>query len=106
MMARAMTRKGTALEKMEDPEGAISWYNRALTEHRNPDTLGKLRKVEAAFKKSTEEAYQSPELAEAEKAKGNDAFKAQQVRILGCRVVGWWGVGAVRGKMAVYTATF
>lgn len=78
MMARAMTRKGTALEKSGDPEGAISWYNRALTEHRNPDTLTKLRKVEAAFKKATEDAYLNPELAESEKNKGNDAFKAQQ----------------------------
>eukprot|EP00959_Pyramimonas_sp_CCMP1952_P233977 4889230-Pyramimonas_sp.AAC.1 len=43
MVAKAMTRKGTALEKKGDMAQAIEVYNRALTEHRNPDTLKKLK---------------------------------------------------------------
>jgi stress-induced-phosphoprotein 1 len=78
MVARAMTRKGTALEKSGDVNGAIEMYTKSLTEHRSEDTLTKLRKAEASLKKSTEEAYLNPELAEEEKAKGNDAFKKQQ----------------------------
>jgi len=75
IIAKAITRKGTALEKKGDIEAAIQTYTKSLTEHRHPDTLKKLKECEARLKKNTEEAYLSPELAEEEKTKGNDFFK-------------------------------
>merc|ERR1712192_176673 len=48
----------------------------ALTEHRTPDYRLNLSEVEAAIKKQAEEAYINPELADAEKLKGNECFKS------------------------------
>jgi len=76
MVARAIARKGTALEKSGDMEGAIAMYNKALTEHRSADVLTKLRACEAGLKKKTEEAYFDVDKATEEKEKGNDHFKA------------------------------
>jgi stress-induced-phosphoprotein 1 len=80
MVARAMARKGTALEKSGDEEAAISMYNKALTEHRSADVLTKLRTCEANLKKKTEEAYFDLDKATEEKDKGNEHFKGQRVR--------------------------
>ena len=80
MVARAIARKGTALEKSGDMEGAIAMYNKALTEHRSADVLTKLRACEAGLKKKTEEAYFDVDKATEEKEKGNDHFKAFRVR--------------------------
>ena len=50
MIAQALTRKGTAYVKMakcsKDYEPAIEAFQKALTEHRNPDTLKKINEVE------------------------------------------------------------
>jgi len=81
MVARAIARKGTALEKSGDMEGAIAMYNKALTEHRSADVLTKLRACEAGLKKKTEEAYFDVDKATEEKEKGNDHFKAFRVRV-------------------------
>jgi stress-induced-phosphoprotein 1 len=84
MVARAMARKGTALEKSGDMEGAIAMYNKALTEHRSADVLNKLRACEALLKKKTEEAYFDVDKANEEKEKGNEHFKASRVRGTSC----------------------
>lgn len=77
LIARAMTRKGNALVKMGNLEGAIEVYNRSLTEHRNADTLKRLHEAEKALKESKEAAYINLELSLQEKDKGNEAFKLQ-----------------------------
>jgi stress-induced-phosphoprotein 1 len=45
MISRALTRKGTALAKLakssQDYDAAIETFQKALTEHRNPDILKK-----------------------------------------------------------------
>jgi stress-induced-phosphoprotein 1 len=50
LIAKALTRKGTALVKLakssKDYDAAIEVFNKALTEHRNPDTLKKLNDAE------------------------------------------------------------
>ncbi|KAJ0769628.1 putative Heat shock chaperonin-binding, tetratricopeptide-like helical domain superfamily [Helianthus annuus] len=75
MVARALTRKGTALVKMaktsKDYEPAIETFQKALTEHRNPDTLKKLNDAERAKKELEQQEYYSPELAEKEREKGS-----------------------------------
>lgn len=82
MVARALTRKGTALVKMaktsKDYEPAIETFQKALTEHRNPDTLKKLNDAEKAKKDLEQQEYFDPQLADEEREKGNEYFKQQK----------------------------
>eukprot|EP01018_Ginkgo_biloba_P037009 Gb_26337 [translate_table: standard] len=82
MIARALTRKGTAYVKIakcaKDYEPAIEAFQKALTEHRNPDTLKKLNDAEKAKKDLEQQEYFDPKLADEEREKGNEYFKQQQ----------------------------
>lgn len=82
MIARALTRKGTALVKLakssKDYEPAIEAFQKALTEHRNPDTLNKLNDAEKAKKELEQQEYFDPNLAAEEREKGNEFFKQQK----------------------------
>ncbi|KAL6979701.1 Hsp70-Hsp90 organizing protein 2 [Sarracenia purpurea var. burkii] len=82
MVARALTRKGTALVKMakcsKDYEPAIEAFQKALTEHRNPDTLKKRNDAEKAKKELEQQEYFDPKLADEEREKGNEYFKDQK----------------------------
>ncbi|CAK9194777.1 unnamed protein product [Sphagnum troendelagicum] len=82
MIAKALTRKGTAYTKMaknsKDYEPAIEAFNKALTEHRNPDTLKKLNDAERAKKDLEQQEYYDPAIADEEREKGNDFFKQGQ----------------------------
>ncbi|PYH43592.1 Hsp90 cochaperone STI1 [Aspergillus saccharolyticus JOP 1030-1] len=66
-IAKAFARIGTAYEKLGDLGQAIEFYHKALTEHRTPDVLTKLRNAEKAKVTAEKEAYIDP--AEAEKAR-------------------------------------
>jgi stress-induced-phosphoprotein 1 len=74
MIAKALTRKGTAYTKMaknsKDYEPAIEAFNKALTEHRNPDTLKKLNDAERAKKDLEQQEYYDPAIADEEREKG------------------------------------
>lgn len=74
MIARALTRKGTALVKMakcsKDYDLAIETFQKALTEHRNPDTLKKLNEAEKAKKELEQQEYFDPKIADEEREKG------------------------------------
>uniref|UniRef100_A0A2P2KC06 Uncharacterized protein MANES_02G035100 n=1 Tax=Rhizophora mucronata TaxID=61149 RepID=A0A2P2KC06_RHIMU len=82
MIAKALTRKGTALVKMaktsKDYEPAIETFQKALTEHRNPDTLKKLNDAEKARKELEQQECFDPKLADEEREKGNEYFKQQK----------------------------
>lgn len=82
MIARALTRKGSALVKMakcsKDFDPAIETFQKALTEHRNPDTLKKLNEAEKAKKELEQQEYFDPKLADEEREKGNEFFKQQK----------------------------
>lgn len=82
MIARALTRKGTALVKMakcsKDYEPAIETFQKALTEHRNPDTLKKLNEAEKAKKELEQQEIFDPKIADEEREKGNEFFKQQK----------------------------
>ncbi|CAL0311673.1 unnamed protein product [Lupinus luteus] len=82
MIARALTRKGNALVKLakssKDYDPAIETYQKALTEHRNPDTLKKLNEAEKAKKDLEQQEYFDPKLADDEREKGNEFFKQQK----------------------------
>ncbi|KAF4360449.1 hypothetical protein CsatB_004108 [Cannabis sativa] len=82
MIAKALTRKGTAFAKMaktsKDYEPAIESFQKALTEHRNPDTLKKLNDAEKAKKELEQQECFDPKLADEEREKGNEFFKQQK----------------------------
>ncbi|KAF8692985.1 hypothetical protein HU200_039353 [Digitaria exilis] len=82
MISRALTRKGTALVKLakssKDFDVAIETFQKALTEHRNPDTLKKLNEAERAKKELEQQEYYDPKLADEEREKGNEFFKVQK----------------------------
>ncbi|KAF5729882.1 Heat shock protein STI [Tripterygium wilfordii] len=82
MVAKALTRKGAALAKMakssKDYEPAIEAFQKALTEHRNADTLKKLNDAEKAKKELEQQEYFDPKLADEEREKGNEFFKQQK----------------------------
>jgi stress-induced-phosphoprotein 1 len=79
LIAKALTRKGTALVKLakssKDYDAAIEVFNKALTEHRNPDTLKKLNDAERIKKELEQQEYYDPAIADAEREKGNEFFK-------------------------------
>ncbi|XP_078448093.1 hsp70-Hsp90 organizing protein 2-like [Wolffia australiana] len=82
MIARALTRKGTAFVKLakssKDYDIAIETFQKALTEHRNPDTLKKLNEAERSKKELEQQEQYDPKLADEEREKGNDMFKQQK----------------------------
>ncbi|KAJ4877344.1 Hsp70-Hsp90 organizing protein 2 [Raphanus sativus] len=82
MVAKALTRKGTALGKMakvsKDYEPVIETYQKALTEHRNPDTLKRLNEAERAKKELEQQEYFDPAIGDEEREKGNQFFKEQK----------------------------
>ncbi|CAM8882816.1 unnamed protein product [Rhodiola kirilowii] len=82
MVAKALTRKGTAFVKMakcsKDYEPAIEAFQKALTEHRNPDTLKRLNEAEKAKKDLEQQEYYDPKIADEEREKGNESFKQQK----------------------------
>ncbi len=73
--SRAFGRIGTSYEKLGDLPLAITNYQKALTEHRTPDILNKLRAAEKAQIKAEKEAYISPEEAEKARELGGQKFK-------------------------------
>ncbi|GFP81789.1 hsp70-hsp90 organizing protein 1 [Phtheirospermum japonicum] len=79
MIARALTRKGSALVKMakcsQDYDPAIEIFQKALTEHRNPDTLKKLNDAHKAKKDLEQQEYFDPHIADEER---NQYFKEQK----------------------------
>ncbi|XP_050227137.1 hsp70-Hsp90 organizing protein 1-like [Mercurialis annua] len=81
MVARALTRKGNALVKMaktsKEFDPAIEAFQKALTEHRNPDTLKKLNEAQRAKKELEQREDYDPKLAAEEREKGNEYFKQQ-----------------------------
>jgi len=74
MIAQPLTRKGTTYVNMakcsKDYEPAIETFQKALTEHRNPDTLKKLNEAEKAKKDLEQQEDFDPKLADEEREKG------------------------------------
>jgi stress-induced-phosphoprotein 1 len=58
----------------KDYEPAIDAYNKALTEHRNPDTMKKLNDAERAKNYLEQQEYYDPSIADEEREKGEVQF--------------------------------
>lgn len=78
LIARAFARIGNAYAKQEKYKEAIDAYNRSLTEHRTPDILTAVQKLEKLKKEKDEKDYIDPAISQQEKEKGNELFKKQQ----------------------------
>ncbi|KAI5298280.1 ubiquitin-protein transferase activating protein, partial [Ascosphaera pollenicola] len=76
IIAKAFGRIGTAYERKGDLANAITYYQKALTEHRTPDILTKLRNAEKNKIQAEKEAYINPEEAQKARELGNEKFKA------------------------------
>ncbi|GMT09223.1 hypothetical protein PFISCL1PPCAC_520, partial [Pristionchus fissidentatus] len=75
VIAKAFTRAGNAELKRSNLKAALNWFQRSLSEYRDPELLKKTKVLEAQIKEEELKAYQSPEIAEQEKQKGNEFFK-------------------------------
>ncbi|SNX85602.1 probable STI1 - Hsp90 cochaperone [Melanopsichium pennsylvanicum] len=76
LVAKAYGRIGSAYAKQDKLELAITNFEKALTEHRTPDILAKLRDTEKLLKERTKQAYIDPKKAEEERARGNELYKS------------------------------
>jgi len=74
-IARALARKGSALQKSGDLAGAVAAFGKSLMEHRTAETLGKLQAAEKALKAAAQAAYEDEGLGDAAREAGNAAFK-------------------------------
>ena len=77
IVAKAMSRKALAYEKMDNLTEAIEWFQKSLTEHRDASTLNKLNSCGKKLKEKDIKAYLSPELGEKARDEGNELFKKQ-----------------------------
>lgn len=75
MIAKSYARIGTSYEKLGDLALAIENYQKALTEHRTPDVVNKLRAAEKNKIEGARAAYIDPEKAEEARELGNAKFK-------------------------------
>lgn len=76
LIAKALTRIGNAYKAKKDYANSKTFYQKALSEHRTPETKEALSKVETLLKQQERLAYIDPTKAEEEKEKGNEFFKA------------------------------
>ena len=74
-VARALSRKGLALEQLGDLEGAINATKASLMEFKDDKVKFTLRDLEKLKKKKDEESYVDAEKAEENNNKGNELFK-------------------------------
>ena len=75
LIAKAYARIGSSYERLQDLANAIENYQKALTEHRTPEILTKLRAAEKAKLTADKNAYLDPDEAEKARALGNEKFK-------------------------------
>uniref|UniRef100_A0A1I7T1P2 TPR_REGION domain-containing protein n=1 Tax=Caenorhabditis tropicalis TaxID=1561998 RepID=A0A1I7T1P2_9PELO len=74
LIAKAMSRAGNAFQKQGDVEKALHWFQRSLSEFRDPELVKKVKELEKQLKEAERLAYINPQLAQEEKNKGNELF--------------------------------
>uniref|UniRef100_A0A1I8GAJ9 Stress-induced-phosphoprotein 1 n=3 Tax=Macrostomum lignano TaxID=282301 RepID=A0A1I8GAJ9_9PLAT len=74
LIAKALARIANANVKLGNLREAKRYFDKSLSEHRAPDVIKRAQEIERQLKQLEEQAYINPELAEEEKAKGNEQF--------------------------------
>ncbi|CAL2047871.1 hypothetical protein CAEBREN_00406 [Caenorhabditis brenneri] len=75
LIAKAMSRAGNAFQKQGDLKTALQWFQKSLSEYRDPELVKKVKEQEKQIKEAERLAYINPDIAQEEKNKGNDYFK-------------------------------
>jgi len=76
LIAKAYARIGNCYFKQDKLKEALQFYEKSLSEHRDPDVVKKHKELEKAFKEKERLSYINPEISEQEKAQGNALFKS------------------------------
>lgn len=74
-IAKALARIGNCYMKKADSVQALQWFEKSLSEHRDPEIVKKQKELEKVVKDQQRQAYIDPEKAEQEKSLGNEQFK-------------------------------
>jgi len=74
LIAKAYARIANAHSKLNQQQEALKFYQKSLSEHRDPAIVKKVTQIEKQMKEEKEKAYIDPSKAEEERQKGNDAF--------------------------------
>jgi len=75
LIAKAYARQGNAYVKQEKLKEALHCYEKSLSEQRDPEVVKRSKELEKQIREKEKLAYVDPQLAEEEKAKGNEFFK-------------------------------
>ncbi|XP_064621757.1 stress-induced-phosphoprotein 1-like isoform X2 [Lineus longissimus] len=75
VIAKAFARMGNAYNKQKNYQEALKYFNKSLSEYRDPDINKKVTEIKKIVKEQERVAYLDPEKAEEAKQKGNDFFK-------------------------------
>ncbi|CAJ0582572.1 unnamed protein product, partial [Mesorhabditis spiculigera] len=75
LIAKALARAGNSFLKKDDRKEALVWFQKSLSEHRDPELVKKAKTLENQIKDEEKKAYINPEIAEQEKKQGNEFFK-------------------------------
>ncbi|VDK47568.1 unnamed protein product [Anisakis simplex] len=75
LIAKALTRIGNAYLKMDKLNDAILWFDKSLSEHRDPELVKKKKQLEKELAEKERLAYIDPVISDKEKTVGNELFK-------------------------------
>ncbi|VDN91367.1 unnamed protein product [Brugia pahangi] len=75
LIAKAFSRIGNAYLKLDQLKEALTYFDKSLSEHRDPEIVKKKKVLEKDLAERERLAYIDPEIAEKEKIKGNELFK-------------------------------
>jgi len=75
LIAKALCRIGNSYLKKDNLKDALFWFDKSLSEHRDPELVKKTKQLEKELSDKERLAYIDPKISEEEKNLGNDLFK-------------------------------
>jgi len=76
LIAKAFARIGAAYGKKSDFDNSLKFYNKSLSEHRDPAVLLKVKEIERSKAEAERLAYIDPALSDKARDEGNTLFKS------------------------------
>ncbi|KRZ89094.1 Stress-induced-phosphoprotein 1 [Trichinella sp. T8] len=77
LIGKALARIGNAYVKLGDLKSALNFYDKSLSEHREPTVVKKRQAIAKQLAEDEKRAYYNPQLSLEEKEKGNQFFKEE-----------------------------